>query len=66
LNELFKRAPYNKLRKGDLIFTIEDQQVKEVLKKGRKLVKLEDLESRKVTWVTRMRFDQKEYYYLEK
>ena len=66
LNDLFKRVLYNKLRKGDLIFTLEDQRVRLVLKKGRKLAKLEDLENNEVTWVTRMRFDQNKYYYLEK
>ena len=66
LNDLFKRVLYNKLRKGDLIFTLEDQRVRVVLKKGRKLAKLEDLENNEVTWVTRMRFDQNKYYYLEK
>jgi len=44
----------------------EDQKVNLVLKKGRKLAKLEDVENKRVTWVTSMRFNQREYYYLEK
>lgn len=66
MNDLFKRVPYYRLRKGDLIFTIEDQRVKEVIKKTRKLAKLEDVESKEVTWVTNMRFNQSNYYYLVK
>jgi hypothetical protein len=65
-SDLFKRVRFNKLRKGDLIFMFEDQKVNLVLKKGRKLAKLEDVENKRVTWVTSMRFNQREYYYLEK
>lgn len=58
--------PFDKVRKNDLIFTLEDQVVQLVIKKTRKLAKLENVETSKITWATRMRFDLIGYYYLEK
>lgn len=45
---------------------MEDQRVSLVLKKTRKLAKLQDVGTEKVKWNTRMRFDLIGYYYLEK
>ena len=65
-SELFTKAEFNKVRKGDTLFLMSDQVVQVVLKKSRKLVKMESQETKKVTWVTRLRFEQREYYFLEK
>ena len=62
----FTKAEFNKVRKGDTLFLLEDQIVQLVMKKSRKLVKLENLHDLGVTWVTRLRFHQRGYYYLEK
>jgi hypothetical protein len=65
-SDLFKKADFNKVRKGDTLFLLEDQIVQLVIKKTRKLVKLENLHNSEVTWMTRLRFHQRGYYYLEK
>ena len=62
----FIKAEFNKVRKGDTHFLLEDQIVQLVVRKSKKLIKLENLHDSKVTWVTRMRFRQRGYYYLEK
>lgn len=65
-SESFTRAYFSKVRKGDILFTIDDQVVYEVQKRGRKLVKLKRESDAKVTWVTKMRFNLAEYYFLIK
>lgn len=62
----FNRAYFSKVRKGDFVFCMEDQVLQLVLKRGRKLAKLENQETKKVTWVTQMRFNLANYYHLVK
>ena len=62
----FNRAYFSKVRKGDYVFLMDDQVLQLVLKRGRKLVKLENQQSKKVTWVTQMRFNLNDYYHLVK
>ena len=45
---------------------MDDQVLQLVLKRGRKLVKLENQKNKKVTWVTKMRFNLRGYYHLVK
>jgi hypothetical protein len=66
ISSVFVEAHFNKVHKRDIIFTLEDQIVHLVVKKTKKLLKLEQVSNKKVTWVTRMRFEQRGYYYLEK
>jgi hypothetical protein len=65
-SSLFTKAYFSKVRKGDILFTISDQVVYEVEKRSRKLVKLKRKQDAKVTWVTKMRFNISEYYFLIK
>jgi hypothetical protein len=62
----FKRVLFYKLRKGDLIFTMSDLTVYHVLKKTRKLAKLENHNTKEISWITKLRMDQIGYYYLLK
>ena len=70
-SEVFKQAPWEELKKGDVIFDIDNHNdVQHVLfvprAKSRKLIKLEDLSEGVTKWYTKLRYDTKRYHYLDK
>lgn len=65
--DLFKPAYFAKVRKGDIVFRLEDQDdCQFILKKTRKILKAENLSTGRTSWITKMKFDLKGYCYLEK
>ena len=65
----FKKAQWEELRKGDVIFDLtnhDDVQHVLAIAKRRKLIKFEDLGLGVVKWYTKLRYSTKSYYYLDK
>jgi len=55
------------LTKGDIIFdSIDLNETRQVVKKARKIVKLLNLATQETEWVTRLKLEKREYYFLEK
>jgi hypothetical protein len=64
---MFKKAEFRKVWKGDLIFNGDNpDEVFEVDRKKKNLVRLIDYCGEQVTWVTEMKFNLSNYYFLEK
>ena len=67
MDKLFEPAKFEDVRKGDIVFRIEDQDdVQFILRKTRNILKAENLASGKTSWITKMKFDLKAYVFLEK
>ena len=66
---LFKKAHWNELKKGDVVFDLnnhDDVQCVLAITPKRRLIKLEDLAQDKVRWTAKLRYESKNYYYLDK
>lgn len=64
---LFQPAKFDSVKKGDTVFRIEDQDdVLFIIRKTRNILKAENLANGATSWITKMKFDLKEYVFLEK
>jgi len=66
-SNLFTKVYWSRLTKGDIIFdSIDLNETRQVVKKARKIVKLLNLATQETEWVTRLKLEKREYYFLEK
>ena len=55
------------IRVGDIVFVMEDQSdCLEILVRTKKLLKVRNLSTGRAVWISKLRFDFKNYYFLEK